>query len=96
MTRHNFPLNFLLFFNYLHRFDGHLIDSRKINSNHNNPYAVGHMINHIPPFQLPNVLQVPFDFTDDPIGYDLFPVELRKFIPNQLIKERTMLGSPDR
>ena len=54
------------------------------------------MINHIPPFQLPNVLQVPFDFTDDPIGYDLFPVELRKFIPNQLIKERTMLGSPDR
>ena len=95
MTRHTFPSN-SPFFNYLHRFDGHLIDSRKINSNHNNPYAVGHMINHIPPFQLPNVLQVPFDFTDDPIGYDLFPVELRKFIPNQLIKERTMLGSPDR
>ena len=78
------------------RFDGHLIDARNITVDHKNPYAVGHKINHIPPFGVPNVVQVPFDFTDDPFGLDCFPVELRKYIPNKLFQERTMLGSPDR
>ena len=87
-------LSYSLFFFF--RFDGHLIDARNITVDHKNPYAVGHKINHIPPFGVPNVVQVPFDFTDDPFGLDCFPVELRKYIPNKLFQERTMLGSPDR
>lgn len=72
------------------RFDGHIIDSRGANAAPKNPFAIGHRINHIPRGAQPNCLQIPFDFPYDPMGFDDFPAQLKKFLPYKFFEEKSM------
>jgi len=83
------------------RYDGIVIDSRQANNVSYNPYALAHLVNHVPlnidKNSKPNVLQLPFDFQSDPLDIsDFFPHELRKYIPNTYAKPPTFLGTFDR
>jgi len=83
------------------RYDGIVIDSRQANQVPHNPYALAHLVNHVPlnidKNSKPNVLQLAFDFQSDPLDIsDFFPHELRKYIPNKYAKPPTFLGTFDR
>ena len=78
------------------RFDGHIIDGRTANECAPNPYALAHLVNHVPPGGMPNVLQYPYDFAADPLGLVEFPKRLRKYIPNAYAKKPTLFGTIDR
>ena len=79
------------------RKDNIIIDSRHL-VHDINPYAVAHKVNHPPSGILPNSLQLPFNFSSDPldISDDIFPHKLRYLVPNTYSKEPSFLGSPDR
>jgi hypothetical protein len=79
------------------RKDGIIVDSRQLIHN-KNPYAVAHKVNHPPAGVVPNSLQLPFNFSNDPLDLsdDIFPHEIRHLIPNKYSKEPSFLGSPDR
>jgi len=79
------------------RKDNIIVDSRHVVHN-KNPYAVAHKVNHPTPNILPNALQLPFNFSSDPLDLsdDVFPHDLRYLVPNQYSKEPTFFGSPDR
>lgn len=55
------------------RTDGHIIDGRSAYQCAPNPYALAHLVNHVPPNSKPNVLQYPFDYPADPFGWYEFP-----------------------
>lgn len=83
------------------RYDGIVIDSRQTDQIPHNPYALAHLVNHVPlnidKNSKPNVLQLAFDFQSDPLDIsDFFPHELRKYIPNKYAKPPTFLGTFDR
>jgi hypothetical protein len=79
------------------RTDNTVIDGRTAHKCHANPYALAHMVNHVPLGLMPNVLQCPYNFPGDPIGKDVFPVPLQKFIPNSYgVKTPTLFGTIDR
>ena len=83
------------------RYDGIVIDSRQIDKVPYNPYALAHLVNHVPlnidKNSKPNVLQIAFDFQSDPLDLsDFFPHNLRKYIPNVYAKPPTFLGTFDR
>jgi hypothetical protein len=86
--------NFMLF----SRDDGVLVDARVSIDVPYNPYAIGHMINHPDTNRggEPNVLQVSYDFRQDPFEWDEFPRDLRKYIPNVYAKPPTIFGTPER
>lgn len=78
------------------RYDGHIIDGRKAHECAPNPYALAHLVNHVPKGEMPNVLQCPYDFPSDPLGLYEFPKRLRKYIPNSYAKRPTTFGTIDR
>jgi hypothetical protein len=71
-----------------------MIDSRVTENINHNPYALGHMVNHVPKGGKPNIMQIMYDYMG-PLRPDPFPVELQKHIPNRYTKEGTWLGTPD-
>ena len=85
--------NFML----MMRKDNIIIDSRQLVHNRNS-YAIAHKVNHPPPSIFPNALQLPFNFSSDPldISEDVFPHPLRYLVPNRYSKEPSFFGSPDR
>lgn len=78
------------------RLDNTVIDARTAAQCPANPFALGHMVNHVPKGGMPNVQQYPYDFPADPLGYTAFPKDLRPFIPNSYFKAPTFLGTHDR
>mmetsp|Transcript_16094 Transcript_16094/g.15452 ORF Transcript_16094/g.15452 Transcript_16094/m.15452 type:complete len:347 (-) Transcript_16094:52-1092(-) len=78
------------------RTGGILIDARTANQVPSNPYAFGHKINHVPEGVIPNCMIAPFDYLNDPLNIDCFPLNLRHHIPNLWIKPPTFFGTPDR
>jgi hypothetical protein len=79
------------------RTDNTVIDGRTAHKCPANPYALAHMVNHVPLGLMPNVLQCPYNFPGDPIGKDVFPTTLQKFIPNSYgLKTPTLFGTIDR
>ena len=78
------------------RSDSTVIDCRTVNQCAENPYALAHLVNHVPKDSLPNVFQFRYDFPNDPLGFSGFPISLRKFIPNSWAKKPTLIGTPDR
>jgi len=78
------------------RLDNTVIDARTADACPPNPYALAHLVNHVPAGGLPNVQQYPYDFPADPLGYTAFPQDLQPFIPNAYALKPTFLGTHDR
>jgi len=82
------------------RLDGHIIDGRTAHLCNPNPYALAHLVNHVPKGGMPNVLQHMYDFPFDPLEdvlpFTSFPKHLRKHIPNAYHTRPTLFGTPDR
>ena len=78
------------------RLDNTIIDGRTADKCPRNPYALAHLVNHVPKGSMPNVQQYPYDFPGDPLGKEEFPRELQYLIPNEYSAKPTLLGTIDR
>ena len=78
------------------RMDNTVVDARTAEQCSHHPYALAHMVNHVPENSMPNVLQAPYNYPGDPLGRDEFPKHLQKFIPNSYAKTPTLFGTIDR